>query len=72
MTSLSCPYCFKPLSEAERDDRAKTVFWFGRHGKQFAHTRCWLDDEVAPHPVPEPVPALQIRKVKRVTLRKDH
>jgi len=72
MTPFNCPYCFKPLSKAERSDRTKTVFWFGDNEKQFAHIQCWLDDEVAPSPTPEPEPAPDSRMVKRLTLRKDH
>jgi hypothetical protein len=72
MTAFSCPYCFKPLSDAERDDRTQTVFWFGRYEKQFAHTSCWLADKVAPGAALEPEPALRSRVVKRVALRKGH
>ena len=53
MTAFSCPYCSERLSEAERNDRTKTVFWFGRYGTQFAHTQCWLADEVSPSATPE-------------------
>jgi hypothetical protein len=70
MTAFSCPYCSEHLSEAERNDRTKTVFWFGRHGKRFAHTQCWLVDEVAARPTLEPAP--EDGAVNRVSLRRDH
>ncbi len=48
---FSCPYCFSPLTHADREDRAKTVFWYGfPEGIQYAHTKCWQDDEIKPHP----------------------
>jgi hypothetical protein len=72
MAQFSCPYCSERLSETERNDRTKTVFWFARYGKQFAHTQCWLADEIAPSATPERDPAPDNRTVKRLTLRKGH
>jgi hypothetical protein len=72
MTPFICPYCSKPLSEVERNDRASSVFWFSRSGKQFAHTQCWLDDEIAKNVVPTLKPVPESRILKRLALRKIH
>jgi hypothetical protein len=61
MTPFRCPYCFKAQSEAERNDRTKTVFWFGDYGKQYAHTQCWIDSEVGRSPTPEPEAAPEFK-----------
>jgi len=61
MAQFRCPYCFKPLPRDLREDRTKTVFWFGAHGKRYAHTQCWIDDEIALCPPlrSEPSPELK-------------
>lgn len=51
MDPFSCPYCFLPLTHADREDRSKTVFWYVfPPGTQYAHSKCWSDDEIKPRP----------------------
>jgi hypothetical protein len=51
MDPFSCPYCLEPLTQADMEDRTKTVFWFEvPDDARYAHTVCWLEDEIKPRP----------------------
>ena len=72
MTPFSCPYCFEPLSETDKNDRSRTVFWYPiGGGRQHAHIECWSRDEIAFGP-DRPKLEPETSMASRIAFRKDH
>ena len=51
MNLFACPYCNTLLTEEEVTDRSKTVYWIAfPQGRVYAHTDCWMKDEIKEGP----------------------